>query len=234
MKISILTLFPDMFKGPFDTSIIKRAVDKNQVIIEYTNLRDFGKGRHKVVDDTPYGGGVGMIIRVDVVHDAIKKSIDRKIPDNKRRIILMSAQGRPFTQKISDELSKTQQLIIICGHYEGIDRRIEKYIDDEVSIGDFVTTGGEIPSMLIIDSVVRRIDGVLKKDATLNESFQENTQGDSSRLEHDHYTKPPEYDCEKVPEVLMSGNHKLISEWRKKSAEKNTVKKRPDLIDKNY
>lgn len=222
MKISILTLFPNMFKGPFDESIIRRAYEKGLVEIQLTNIRDFGIGAHQVVDDTPYGGGVGMVMKVDVVHAALKEVTKKTYP--KQKIILMSAQGKKFDQKMADEYSHLDHLVIISGHYEGIDTRIRDYIDEEVSVGDFVTTGGEIPSMLIADSVTRRIPGVLKNEATENESFQKGL------LEHPQYTKPPIYEGKEVPEVLLSGNHKAINEWREQLSHEETKEKRPDLL----
>lgn len=230
MKISILTLFPEMFRGPFDESIIKKAVERNLVTIEFVNIRDFGIGKHKIVDDTPYGGGVGMVMRVDVVKEAIEAAKDKSISDDKRRILLTSAHGRQYNQQFADSLGIYKQLILVCGHYEGIDSRILDYIDEEVSIGDFITTGGEIPSMLITDSVVRRIQGVLKDDATVNESFQKSK---TSALEHLQFTKPEEYDGKKVPPVLLSGNHKEIAAWREGSASDQTKQKRPDLLNKS-
>jgi tRNA (guanine37-N1)-methyltransferase len=230
MKISILTLFPEMFQGPFSESIIKKAQEKNLVTIEFINIRDFGIGPHKMVDDTPYGGGVGMVMRVDVLHKAISSAVDGEIPKNQRKIILMSASGTPFKQQMANSFSKLQQLIIICGHYEGVDQRIEKYIDEEVSVGDFVTTGGEIPAMLITDAVTRRLPGVLKDEATLLESFQGVESAEkASLLEHPHYTKPAVYEDSPVPQVLISGNHKLIKDWREEMAQELTKTRRPDL-----
>ena len=232
MKISILTLFPEMFRGPFDESIIKKAQERGLVTIEFINIRDFGLGRHKVVDDTPYGGGVGMVMRVDVVHNAIETAKDPGISDMERKILLTSAHGRQFTQQKANDYATLKQLIIVCGHYEGIDSRIVDYIDEEISIGDFITTGGEIPAMLITDAVVRRVNGVLKDEATLHESFQTVKQDVPVSLEHLHYTKPEEYDGKKVPGVLLSGNHKEINSWREASAKEQTEKKRPDLLTK--
>lgn len=223
MKISIITLFPEMFKGPFDKSIIKRAIDKKIVKIKFINLRDFGIGKHKLVDDTPYGGGMGMILRVDVLKNAIEKAKDKKINKNKQKIILLSAQGKKFNQELAKKYSKLENLILICGHYEGFDERIKEYIDEEVSVGDFILTGGEIPAMLITDSTLRLVKGVIKDKSLRNESF-------SPLLEHPQYTKPRSYKSRKVPEVLLSGNHNKIKQWKDSQSLKITSKLRPDLI----
>lgn len=224
MKISILTLFPEMFVGPFSESIIKRAADKNLFSINIVDIRDFGIGKHRVVDDTPYGGGVGMLLRVDVVKKVIDSVYDKKLSENEQKIILLSAAGRKFDQKKAKNFSKLKHLILICGHYEGIDYRIRKFVDLEVSIGDFVLTGGELPAMVITDSVVRLLPGVLKIDATEFESFTD------GMLEHPQYTKPPDFDGLKVPPILLSGDHKKISEWREKEATSQTKNIRPDLL----
>lgn len=218
MKISILTLFPQMFKGPFDYSIVNRAREKGFVEIEFIDIRDFGIGSHKTVDDKPYGGGKGMILKVDVLKKAIDSSIDSKISKNERKIILMSAKGRTYDQAVAKEFSELKQLIIICGHYEGVDERILDYIDEEISIGNYVLTGGEIPAMAITDSLTRLIPGVLKEGVTENESFSTDT------LEHPHYTRPEVFEEKHVPEVLLSGNHKNIEGWKKTNSPKAPVK----------
>ena len=223
MKITILTLFPEMFQGPFDVSMIKRAQEKKLVEIRYINIRDFGIGKHKLVDDTPYGGGNGMILKVDVLHKAIEKAKDNKLKGNEQKIILLGAKGKTFNQRAAEKFSKLKHLIIICGHYEGFDERIKNYIDEEISIGDFILTGGEIPAMLITDSVIRLIKGVLRDGSAALESF-------SPYLEHPQYTKPQEYENLSVPEVLLSGDHKRIDTWRKKESLAITAKLRPDLI----
>lgn len=219
MKISILTLFPEMFKGIFDESIIKRAQDKNLVTIEYVNIRDFGIGKHKVVDDTPYGGGVGMIIRVDVLEKALRFASCKHTKKDKKckeKVILTDARGETFTQKKARDLLIVEHLIVICGHYEAIDERIEELIDERVSIGDYILTGGEIPAMAITDAVVRLVPGVLsKKEATLYESFST-----KSYLEHPQYTKPQVWHKHSVPEVLLSGNHEKIRQWREKESKR--------------
>jgi tRNA (guanine37-N1)-methyltransferase len=232
MKISILTLFPEMFAGPFDHSIIKRAKEKDLVEIEYINIRDFGIGNHKMVDDTPYGGGIGMVMRVDVVHAAIehakKQFQPRNTPDTLQKTVLLTASGKTFNQTKAKEFSHLDHLILICGHYEGIDDRIKHFIDEEISIGDFVLTGGEIPSMLITDAVTRLIPGVLPEGATDDESFSL----EEGLLEYPHYTKPQTYKNLEVPEVLLSGNHRTIGEWRRKKSEEKTAIIRPDLVKK--
>lgn len=222
MIITILTLFPEMFQGPFDSSIVKRAIDKNLVKINFVNIRDFGIGNHKAVDDSPYGGGQGMILRVDVLAKAIE-NVRKK--NAKEKIFLLSPQGKTFNQGLAFELSKLDHLILICGHYEGVDARIDNFIDGKISIGDFITTGGELPAMLIVDSVSRLINGVLKKGVTDNESFP-------NLLEYSQYTKPNEYKNFNVPKILLSGNHKKIEEYRKKESIKITSKLRPDLLKK--
>ncbi len=235
MKITILTLFPEMFAGPFDHSIIKRAQEKKLVSIEFCNIRDFGIGKHKLVDDTPYGGGIGMVMRADVIANAIqhvKKTFTQTHPDGKQYIILMSARGKTFTQQMAQEYTRYDHIIIICGHYEGVDERIIHFIDAEISIGDFILTGGELPSMLITDAVVRLLPGVLKKGATEHESFTYNVDNQEI-LEFPQYTKPSTFDSYDVPPVLLSGNHKVIEEWRKKQATAHTKKNRSDLIEKN-
>lgn len=207
-----------MFRGPFDQSILKRAVDKNQLTISYVNIRDFASDKYKTVDGHPYGGGIGMILRVDVVDRALK-SIE------KGHTILLDAAGQPYKQAEAKKLSTFDHLILICGHYEGVDERIRTLVDEELSIGDYVLTGGEIPAMIVVDSIVRLIPGVLAKpDATLHESFTE------PQLEYPQYTEPQIYNGHAVPPVLLSGNHKKIDDWNKSEALKRTAVRRPDLI----
>jgi tRNA (guanine37-N1)-methyltransferase len=230
MQITILTLFPEMFAGPFDYSILKRAQEKNLVTITLINLRDFGIGAHKMVDDTPYGGGVGMVLKVDVLHKTIEEAKAAFSKQNKNEgkqwVVLTSASGKQFKQQTAKQFSKLDHLIIICGHYEGVDERIMNYIDEEISIGDFVLTGGELPSMMITDSVVRLLEGVITDGATEDESFAK----DATLLEYPHYTKPRSYDGHDVPEVLVSGNHQKITQWRQVQAIKKTKRIRPDLL----
>jgi tRNA (guanine37-N1)-methyltransferase len=227
MKITILTLFPEMFTGPFDISIIKKAKEKQFVTIVTKNIRDFGIGTHKQVDDTPYGGGIGMVMRVDVLKNALD-AVRENLPKEQEKVLLLSARGDTFTQERAKTLSALTHLILICGHYEGVDDRISEYIDGEVSIGDFVTTGGEIPAMLITDAIVRLIPGVLKDGVTENESFSLND-ATSALLEYPQFTNPRSFNGRDVPEVLLSGNHKHIETWRMEQARQITTKKRPDL-----
>jgi len=233
LKISILTLFPEMFQGPFDFSIVKKAREKKLVEINIINIRDFGIGKHKIVDDTPYGGGIGMVMRADVLKKAIENT-KYKIQNTKYReaVVLLSAGGTKYTQPKAIEFSKLDHLILVCGHYEGVDERITKYVDEEISLGECVYTGGEIPAMLMTDSITRLIPGVLKPGATDNESFSLlNAQGEIC-LEYPHYTKPPVFENASVPEVLLSGDHKKIQTWRMEEARKKTKKFRPDLLKK--
>ena len=228
MKISIITLFPEVFDPILNSSILKRAQKKGKVIFEFINLRDFGEGKHQVVDARPYGGGPGMILRADILAKALSSIVDRQslTKNEKRKTILTSASGKPYKQAKAQKLSKLDHLIIVCGHYEGVDQRfIDLYVDEEISIGDFVLTGGEIPAMMITDSIVRLIPGVLEKEeAIINESFTKNL------LEEPQYTRPERFEGIKVPEVLLSGHHKKVEEWRKKEALKKTKKIRPDLL----
>lgn len=206
MKIDVLTLFPDMFKGPFDASIIKRAQSKSLFEIEVHDLRKWGEGTRRNVDDRPYGGGVGMIIRVDILDAAISKL---KIKNSK--VILLDATGTRFTQQKAVELSKQQHLILIAGHYEGVDHRVHEHLVDEViSIGDYVLTGGEIPAMVLVDSVIRLLPGVLGKD----ESSADESHKEPGYLEYPQYTRPEDFKGWKVPKVLLGGNHKEIKKWR--------------------
>lgn len=218
MKISILTLFPQMFQGPFDYSIIKRAIDKDQVEINFIDIRNFGIGKHKIVDDKPYGGGVGMVLKIDVLVNALKSVLDKDLEKDEQKIILMSASGKTYNQGKAREYSQLKHLIIICGHYEGVDERVLEYIDEEISVGDFVLTGGEIPAMLIIDSVTRLIPEVLKENATKYESFSDDL------LEHPQFTRPEEFNGQRVPEILLSGNHKEIENWKREESIKKTKK----------
>lgn len=223
MKIIILTLFPEMFEGFLTESIIGRARANKLVEIKTENLRKWGIGSRKQVDDTPYGGGAGMVLRVDVVAKAIN-TIKGQL--SKPRAILLTPQGQKFDQKKAREISGYKgDLLLICGHYEGFDERIRSLVDEELSIGDFVLTGGEIPAAVITDSVVRLLPGVLgKEESHQNESFEQIT------LEHPHYTRPENFEGETVPGVLLSGHHAEISKWRREEAIKRTKKRRPDLL----
>ncbi len=220
MQFDVLTLFPEMFE-PLNESIIGRAKEKGLININLINIRDFSKNKHKKVDDTPYGGGAGMVMVPDVVYDAYK-SLDSK----DAKVIYMSPQGQKLNQKKVVELSKEKHIILLCGHYEGIDQRvIDEIVDEEISIGDYVLTGGELPAMIVIDSVSRYIDGVLKDDSTKEESFSEGL------LEYPQYTRPEIFNGKQVPEVLLSGHHENIDKWRREQSLINTKKKRPDLLE---
>lgn len=230
MKITIITLFPPLFELFLKTSILGRARQKKLVQYELVDLRKFGEGKHKIVDDRPYGGGAGMILRADILASAwqsVKKT-------KSTYTVLMSASGTPYKQNKARELSRLDHLIIICGHYEGVDQRfIDKYVDEEISIGDFVLTGGEIPAMVAIDSVVRLIPGVLEKpEATTEESFSLFPDHSSllPLLEYPQYTRPEEFEVEGVPDILLSGNHQQIRKWRQQKALEKTKKIRPDLL----
>ena len=220
MKFDILTLFPEMFK-PLNESIIKKAIEKKLIEINLINIRDFSKDKHKKVDDTPYGGGAGMVIKPDVVYDAYK-SID----GDDAKVIYMSPQGKTLNQKKVEELAKNNHLIILCGHYEGIDQRvIDKIVDEEISIGDYVLTGGEIPAMVLIDTVSRYVEGVISSESRYEETFS------NELLEYPQYTRPEVFEEMKVPEILLSGNHEKIKEWRKEKSIEITKKKRPDILN---
>ncbi len=221
MKIDILTLFPDMFKGVFDESIIKRAIFEKRVEINIINFRDFTKDSHNKVDDTPYGGGAGMVLMPQPIFDCVKSL---KTPFSK--VILLTPDGISYKQDIAYNLCKEKHLILICGHYEGFDERIRSLCDMELSIGDYVLTGGEIPAMVIVDSVVRLLPGVINEESSNNDSFNNNL------LDYPTYTKPRVYEGMKVPEVLLSGDHKKIAEYRMQESIKKTKLRRPDLLEK--
>ncbi len=218
-----------MFKGPFEESIINRAQAKGLVEIKVHNLRDWAEDKRGTVDDKPYGGGVGMVLMVEPINKALTSIKNQVSSINKSRTILLTPQGQTFNQKKTQELAKEEHLVFICGHYEGVDERVREHlVDEEISIGDYVLTGGEIPAMAVVDAIVRLIPGVLEKEeATKLESFSE------SKLEHPQYTRPEEYQGWKVPEVLLSGNHQKIEEWREKKSLERTKKRRPDLLKKN-
>ena len=219
MKFDVLTLFPEMFE-PLNSSIIGRAKEKNLIEINLINIRDFSKDKHKKVDDTPYGGGAGMVMMPDVVYDAYKS-----VEEKNAKVIYMSPQGKKLTQKKVEELAKEEHLIILCGHYEGIDQRvIDKIVDEEISIGDYVLTGGEIPAMVLIDSVSRYNSGVIAEESREEESFA------NGLLEYPQYTRPEVFEGVKVPEILLSGHHANIEKWRKEKALEITKLKRPDLL----
>ena len=218
MKIDILTLFPEMFDNVFNESIIKRAKDKNLVNINIHNFRDNSPLNNKQVDDTIYGGGPGMLLRCEPIFE----TMDKIEPGY---VVLLSPDGEKFNQKMAMEMSKKDHLIFICGHYEGFDERIKTLSDKIVSIGDYVLTGGEIPCMVMVDSITRLIPGVINSESLDSESFNDNY------LDYPAYTKPYEYRGMKVPDVLVSGDHKKIDEWRKQEAIKRTEERRPDLLN---
>lgn len=259
MKITVLTLFPKMIEGFFAESIIKRAIDKALVKIEIINIRDWAEDKYKTVDDRPYGGGAGMVLKIEPIHKALSSifripnsqfPISKQVP--KSKIVLTSARGKTFNQNKAQEYSKLQNLIIIAGHYEGVDERVLDYIDEEISLGDFIMTGGEIAAAAIADSVVRLLPGVLKKEtATEQESYsyysikhlieylgENDILGNLKKngvekvrlLEYPQYTRPEEFQGKKVPEVLLNGNHREIETWRLKKAFAETLAKRPDLL----
>jgi len=224
MKIQILTLFPEMFTGVFGSSIIKKAQEKNIVDIDIINFRDFSTNKHKTVDDYPYGGGNGMVLKPEPIFSAVESIVGYQ----DSRIIMLSPQGQTFTQKKAEELSNEQQLIFICGHYEGFDERIREHlVTEELSIGDFVLTGGELAAMVVVDSLVRLLPGVLG-----NEASAETDSFTSDLLEYPQYTRPESFRGWQVPEVLISGHHKNIVEWRRKESLKRTHNRRPDLLKK--
>ncbi|GAB4027692.1 MAG: tRNA (guanosine(37)-N1)-methyltransferase TrmD [Candidatus Microgenomates bacterium] len=226
MRIDIITLFPDFFDGLKEHSIIGRAIGRGKVEIHTHNLRQWATDSYGTVDDHPYGGGPGMLLRFDVLLtalNAVKANLKDKSGGGK--VILLTPQGEVYKQKKALELSKIDNLILVCGHYEGFDERIREYVDLEISIGDYVLTGGELAAMIVVDSIARLLPGVLGDDSS---SYEESHS--AGLLEYPQYTRPPEYDGKKVPEILMSGNHPKIDEWRKEQALKKTRERRPDLL----
>lgn len=220
MKIDILTIFPEMFEGFINTSIIKRAIKKEIVEIQIHDIRKYSTDKHKKVDDYSYGGGRGMVLMPQPIFDAVD---DIKTKDSK--VLLMTPQGRKYKQSLAYDLSKEKHIIIICGHYEGFDERIRTLADAEISIGDYVLTGGELPSMVITDSIVRLLDGVIEQESHINDSFNNNM------LDYPVYTKPENFRGMKVPEVLLSGHHANIKKYREEEALKKTKERRPDLLE---
>lgn len=259
MKLSIVTLFPDMLRPFFEISIVKRAQERKKVVIEYINPRDFAKDNYKTVDEAPYGGGEGMVMKVEPIYEAIQKAktsnAKRKAASQNTKVILTSPRGMVYTQEKARGYSKLDHLILIAGHYEGVDERVSSLVDEEISLGDFVMTGGEIAVAAIVDSVVRLLPGVLKKqEATTKESFfsvsleqlieivgpndlltrlQKNGVVSVKLLEYPHFTRPENFKEMRVPEVLLSGNHAQIGKWRIKKAFEETVKKRRDFLEGN-
>ncbi|MFT4413541.1 tRNA (guanosine(37)-N1)-methyltransferase TrmD [Fredinandcohnia humi] len=226
MRIDILTLFPNMFSGVLGESILKKAQEKEKVSFQVINFRDYADNKHQNVDDYPYGGGAGMVLKPQPIFDAVEDLT--KNSTAKPRVILLCPQGSKYTQKKAEELAKEEHLIFICGHYEGYDERIREHlVTEEISIGDFVLTGGELGAMVIVDSVVRLLPGVLgNEDSPILDSHS------SGLLEHPHYTRPANFRGLEVPEVLLSGNHQLIEQWREKESFRRTYLRRPDLLEK--
>ena len=221
MKFDILTLFPEMFEG-IKQSIIGKAIEREIIDINIVNIRDFSKNKHKKVDDTPYGGGAGMVMKPDVVYDAYNS-----IKSNNAKVIYLSPKGKTLNQEKVKELANEKHIILLCGHYEGIDQRVlDEIVDEEISIGDYVLTGGEIPAMVLIDSVSRYIDGVITKESVEEESFS------NGLLEYPQYTRPEIFLDKRVPEVLLSGHHKNIRKWREEKSLEITRHNRPDLLKK--
>lgn len=221
MKITILTLFPEFFSAITENTIIKRAISKEKVVLNIVNIRDYTKDKHRRVDSAPVGGGAGLIMKCQPIVDALRANTSKDAHK-----ILLSPRGKTFNQKMAEKYTQLDELVIICGHYEGIDERVNNYVDELVSTGDYVLTGGEIPSMLIVDSVVRLLDGVIRRESIIDESFE------NDLLEYPQYTEPRIFEGHEVPEILYSGNHKKIDEYRYKEALRITKKYRPDLLEK--
>lgn len=219
MKISILTIFPEIFGNFLNTSLIKKAINSKKIDINLLNIRDYSKNKQKSVDDTPYGGGVGMLMMFPPVYDAIKD-----VKKEYSKVVYLSPQGITYNQKIAKKLKDEKHLILLCGRYEGIDERVKDVVDYEISIGDYILMGGEIPAMVLCESITRLIPGVIKDESVNEDTFENNL------LKYPEYTKPAEYMGYKVPDVLLSGNHKKINDWRKEMQLKNTIKKRKDLL----
>jgi tRNA (guanine37-N1)-methyltransferase len=230
MRVDVVTLFPEIFVGFLATSFIGRAIEGGQLVVRLRTPRDFGLGKHKSIDDTPYGGGSGMVMRADVLVATIE-SLDADAPGMVRaRRVLLTPQGQPLDQPKVNELATRDALMLVCGRYEGFDERIRDYVDEEVSLGDFVMTGGEVAAMAVVDACTRLLPGVLGNEAsTIDESHSRNTGG---LLEYPHYTRPPEFRGAQVPEVLLGGNHAEIAKWRRDQAIERTRARRPDLWER--
>ena len=230
MRIDILTLFPEIFNGVLDTALFRRAADRGMVVFSVRNIRDYTHDRHRTVDDYPYGGGAGMVLKPEPVFEAVEAvftETSSTYSKEDRKVVLLTPQGRPFSQAIADGLAGCRHLVLICGHYEGVDERIRQHlVDDEISIGDYVLSGGETAAMVVADAVVRLIPGVLGSD----ESPVEESHA-AGLLEYPHYTRPPVYRGWEVPDVLLSGNHGQIAKWRREQAVTRTAQRRPDLLD---
>ena len=225
MKFSILTIFPEMIRPFLAHGIVRLAIEREQISVSDINIRDFAKGRHRVTDDRPYGGGCGMVMKPEPLADAIQWA-RQESPD--AGVILLSPQGKPFDQQMARRLAASRGLILICGRYEGVDERIcDRFIDDEISIGDYVMTGGELAAMIIVDAVTRLIPGILGGEESAEKDSFEN-----GLIEHAHYTRPSVFNGDAVPDVLLSGNHREIDDWRLESSLLRTLMKRPDLLEK--
>lgn len=221
MKITILTLFPEMFDGFLTNSIIKRAIAKNVVEVKLVNIRDFTLDKYHRVDSAPIGGGAGLIMKCQPIVDSINSAKSKS-----SKVIMLSPRGKTYNQAKAIELSKEEDIILLCGHYEGIDERVNKYVDEQISIGDYILTGGELGSMVIADSIIRLLDGAIAEESISEESFDENL------LEYPQYTEPYDFNGHKVPDILYSGNHQAIKKWRRKQSLKLTKENRPDLFEK--
>ncbi len=221
MKITILTLFPEMFDGFLTNSIIKRAIAKNIVEVKLVNIRDFTLDKYHRVDSAPIGGGAGLIMKCQPIVDSIDS-----VKSKSSKVIMLSPRGKKYNQAKAIELSKEEDIILLCGHYEGIDERVNKYVDEQISIGDYILTGGELGSMVIADSIIRLLDGAIAEESISEESFDENL------LEYPQYTEPYDFNGDKVPDILYSGNHQAIKKWRRKQSLKLTKEHRPDLFEK--
>ena len=221
MKITILTLFPEFFSALTENTIIKRAISKEKVVLNIVNIREYTKDKHRRVDSAPIGGGAGLVMKCQPIVDALRAN-----STDTAHKILLSPRGNTYNQQMAEKYSKMEELVIICGHYEGIDERVNNYVDELISTGDYVLTGGEIPSMIIVDSIVRLIDGVINRESIIDESFE------NGMLEYPQYTEPRNFEGYEVPEILYSGNHGKINEYRYNEALKITEKYRPDLFEK--
>jgi tRNA (guanine37-N1)-methyltransferase len=224
MRIDIVTLFPEMFRGPFDASIVARAAEQGIVRIELHDLRDWGEGRHKIVDDYPHGGGAGMVLKPEPLFAAVEAI--QPLAAEPGRVVLLTPQGRPLTQAVVDELAALPRLILLCGHYEGVDERVREHLaDDEISIGDYVLSGGELGAMVLVDAVVRRLPGALGSEESLAE--ESHSEG---LLEYPQYTRPSEFRGWRVPDILLSGHHEEVRKWRRRQSLLRTARRRPDLL----
>ncbi|MET3288459.1 UNVERIFIED_CONTAM: tRNA (guanine37-N1)-methyltransferase [Brevibacillus sp. OAP136] len=224
MRIDIVTLFPEMFQGVLGSSILGKAAEKEIVSFHVTNFRDYSESKHGTVDDTPYGGGGGMVLKPDPLF----RAVEAVAGDAKPRVILMCPQGKPYNQKMAEELVKEEHLVFLCGHYEGYDERIREHlVTDEISIGDYVLTGGELGAMVVVDSIVRLLPGALgNQSSAVTDSFS------TGLLEYPHYTRPAEFRGWKVPDILLSGHHANIERWRLKESLRRTLERRPELLER--